>query len=258
MKQSESQKRSKTRVSHVASGDMTLKEFKRGLSSDEIRPVKRGLWGEFIYKVGMTLSRLLLRVEVRGLENLPAHDSYILCPNHETYIDGMWVGGYLPRTHLKRYACLAAQDLLTDHGAFGRLIMRVGRGIPLDRKGKPLNGLKMAIKQINDGNILMVHPEGTRTRSGKLGRIQEGAAFISRQSNAPIIPVFIDGGFEIFSPHMKLPSWWNKKERRRRRLILTYGEPLYPKQYKNAKALTEALEAWLTERFENKEIEREY
>lgn len=259
MKRSKHPRFHNERVAQATALDMTPKEFSKLQDGSEVRPIRRGLYGEFLYWAGMTLSRMLLKIEIRGTENLPGDDeAYLLCPNHETYIDGMWVGGFLPRSHRKRYACLAAEDLLTDHGAFGRLIIRVGRGIPLNRKGNPLNGMKMAIKQVKEGNILMVHPEGTRTRTGRLGKLQEGAAFISRHSEAPIIPVFIDGGYEIFSRHRKWPSFWDKKKRRRRRLILTYGKPLDPANFKNTKGLTAALEAWMTEHFARKEVPRVY
>lgn len=235
--------------------DLSPKQAARIKNNEEIRPIKRGLYGRFFNWLGMTLTKLLLRVEARGMKNLP-DAPYVLAPNHETYVDGMWVGGFLPKHHFKRYACLAAQDLLTDHGAFGRLIMRVGRGIPLNRKGNILQGMKLAMEQVKEGNILMVHPEGTRTRTGRLGRINEGAAFIAKHAQVPIVPVFIDGGYEIFNRFMKRPSFWNKVEKKRRRLIVTYGEPIDPAEYKNTKAMTAALETWLTERYAHKEVPR--
>ncbi len=222
------------------------------------KPVERGLSGKILYKLGMLLTRSLLKFEARGVENIPESSPYVLAVNHETFVDAMWVASFLPKTHFPDFACMAAQDLLTDYGWFGRIIMKVGRGIPLNRHGNPIRGLMLAKKQVEDGNILLVHPEGTRSHDGKLGKIHEGATFIAMKSNVPLVPVFIDGGFEIFSRYHRFPGTWDKKRKRRRRLIIHYGPPLYPENYKNSKAMTKDMKTWLEEAFANKEVERDF
>lgn len=222
------------------------------------RPVERGLSGRLLYRLGMFATRTLLKFEGRGLENIPKDSPYVLAVNHETFVDAMWVASFLPKDHFPAFACMAAQDLLTDYGPFGRMIMKVGRGIPLNRHGSPIRGLVLAKKQVDEGNILLVHPEGTRSHDGRLGKIHEGATFIAMKAGVPLIPVFIDGGFEIFSRYHKLPSFFNKKTKRRNRLIIHYGEPLLPENYKNSKAMTKDMKLWLEEAFSNKEVPRDF
>lgn len=224
---------------------------------DAVKPVARGLSGKLLGGLGKLLIRLLTRFEIQGQENLPKNSPYILAPNHETYVDGLIAGMGLRGKQFDKLTCLAAKELETDHGIFGKIIMRVGRGIPLDRKGNPLTSLKICIKQLEEDNILMIHPEGTRSADGKLGKIQDGAAFIAKHSNALIVPTFIDGGYEIFSRHMSSPSFFEKPFRRRR-LILKYGKPLDPKQYKNSKALTKDLSEILHQMYDDKEVPRVY
>ncbi|NLF20186.1 MAG: 1-acyl-sn-glycerol-3-phosphate acyltransferase [Clostridiaceae bacterium] len=221
------------------------------------KPIERGLVGRFFNWAGSTVVRLGLRFEIRGEENLPADAPYILAPNHETYVDGMLIGMGLKKAHFDRLTSLAARELEESHGLFGKIIMRVGRGIPIDRAGSSIQSLKICIHQLEEGNILLIHPEGTRSPDGKLGKIRDGCSFIARHADCPVVPCFLDGGYEIFSRHMKVPqlrrSFWH-----RRRLILTYGKPLYPRDYKNTKELTEALSAWLHDMYANKEVPREY
>ncbi len=222
-----------------------------------LQPVNRGIWGRVFYHLGTFVVRLGLKFELKGTENLPVHAPYIIAPNHETYVDGMLAAMGVPRHQRDLFCSLAAKELLVSHGLFGKLMMRVGRGIPIDREGSSIHSLKICINQLDQGNILMVHPEGTRTADGKLGRIRDGCAFIAKHADVPIVPCFIDGGYEIFSRHMKWPRFWSKPFRRRR-LIVSYGEPMHPRDYKNTKALTQALTEWMETMYKNKQVPREY
>ncbi len=222
-----------------------------------LEPLEQGIIGKFFYGVGIALVRLFTRFEIRGRENLPENAPYMLAPNHETYVDGLIASMGLSHEHRRKFCSLAAKDLLESHGPFGKLIVHVGRGIPIDRKGNSIHSLKTCIYQLEKGNILMIHPEGTRTADGKLGRIRDGSAFIAKQAGVPIVPVFLDGGYEIFSRHMKWPSFWEKPFRRRR-LIMTYGKPIFPENYKNTKDITQALSDWYHEMYDKKEVPRVY
>ncbi|MDI9497350.1 MAG: lysophospholipid acyltransferase family protein [Bacillota bacterium] len=230
---------------------------RRPAAETPVRPVHRGISGCLLNSFGMWLTRHLVRLEGRGLENLPASAPYILAPNHETFVDGMWVASFLPREQFKLFCSLAGSDLLTDYGLFGRIIMRVGRGVPIDRHGSPLSGLQLARAQLEAGEILMIHPEGTRSHDGRLGRIQEGAAFIAKRCRVPIIPVFIDGGYEIFGRHSTWPTPRDENGEKRR-LILTFGKPLDPADFRSARDMTAALAAWMNEKFAQKEVPRLY
>lgn len=236
------------------------KEAKRKALEHEIsriQPVERGFTGRLFTFIGKVLIRTCTRFEIRGVENLPESAPYILAPNHETYVDGLIASMGLNTSQYEKLTCLAAKELETDHGLFGKIMMRVGRGIPLDRKGNPLTSLKVCIKQLENGNILLIHPEGTRSADGKLGHIQDGCGFIAKHAKTLVVPTFIDGGYEIFSRHMKKPSFW-QKGMKRSRLIVHYGAPLNPADYKNSKELTQALSQVLHAFYANKEVPRTY
>lgn len=222
-----------------------------------IEPFKRGFTGHFFNFIGKSIVRLGTRFEIRGQENLPADAPFILAPNHETYVDGLIVGMGLPSKLLKKMTCLAAKELNTDHGWLGKVMMRVGRAIPIDRKANPLTSLKICIAQLEKGNILLIHPEGTRSADGKLGKIQDGCCFISKHAKAPVVPVFIDGAYEIYSRHMHKPRFRDQSGKKRR-VILTYGKPIYPEDFPNSKAMTKELSKILHDMYDHKEIPRVY
>lgn len=221
-------------------------------------PMRRGVSGLLIYYIGMGVSRLSIRLRAEGLENIPKQIPYVIAANHETYVDGMWIASFLPKPHFKVLSCIAAKDLGDRHGLLGRMILKVGRAIPVDRFGNPVRGLIIARKAVEEGNIMLVHPEGTRTRDGRLGEMKDGAAYIAMKSHVPLVPVFMDGGYEVFNRHMKVPQGWNPVTRQRREVILTFGKPFLPADFHSARDMTAALEAWMHERFQEKRVSRVY
>lgn len=221
-------------------------------------PIRRGLVGNMAFLFGMAYTHLGICLRAEGLANIPAEAPYVIAANHETYVDGMWIGSFLPRNHFRLFSCIAAKDLEDRHGLLGKLIVRVGRAISIDRFGNPVRGLIIARKKVDEGNILLVHPEGTRTEDGRLGEFKDGAAYIAMKSRVPLLPVFIDGGYEVFNRHMKAPQPFNAKEKRKREVILTFGKPLYPGDFKNTKEMTAALAVWMCERFAEKKIPRTF
>lgn len=221
-------------------------------------PLKRGLVGHLGFWLGMTATRLMIKLNVVGKENLPQKTPYVLAANHETYVDGMWIASYLPPRHFHLMSCIAAKDLEDKHGLLGRLIVRVGRAIAVDRYGSPVRGLIIAKNKVAEGNILLVHPEGTRSRDGHLGELKDGAAYIAMKSNVPLVPVFVDGGYEVFNRHMKRPQPRDPVTKKRHRVIIRFGRPLYPDAYKTTKEMTAALNQWMQDSFNNKKIPRKF
>ncbi len=210
-------------------------------------PVARGIQGEIGNFMGMLISRLFLHLHAYGTENIPVDAPYILSPNHVTYVDGMWVASYLTRKHFNLMCCMAAKELEESHGWIGRLIMRVGRGIAADRFGNPVRALILAKKQLEEGQILLLHPEGTRSPDGCLGELKDGACYLSKKADCPLLPVYITGGYEVFNRHMKMPKPFDWKHFRRKRVALYFGKPLLPANYAKAADMTAALTQWMQE-----------
>lgn len=221
-------------------------------------PIKRGLVGNLAFLGGMLVTRIGIRLRAEGLENIPKTTPYVIAANHETYVDGMWIGHFLPRKHFKVMSCIAAKDLEDKHGLMGRLIVKVGRAIAVDRFGNPVRGLIIAKKKVDEGNIMLVHPEGTRSIDGRLAEMKDGAAYISYKSKVPLLPVFIDGGYEVFNRHMKRPKGRDPVTHRRRTVIVRFGKPLNPADFSNAREMTVVLTEWMQTRFREKKIPRTF
>ncbi len=238
----------------VAASGSTVANHK---SKDDKYPMKRGLAGHLGNWGGMLLTKMLIHLRAVGLENIPADKPYVIAANHETYVDGMWIASFLPRKHFRKMACIAGSDLESEHGLFGKLICRVGRAVPIDRFGNPVRGLIIAKRKVEEGNIMLVHPEGTRSPDGLLGEMKNGAAYIAMKAKVPLLPVFIDGGYEVFNRHMKLPHPFDEN-RKRRTVVVHFGKPLRPEDYKDTQSMSDALTAWMTEKFRNKLVPRKF
>ena len=211
-------------------------------------PTPRGFTGFFWYHVSMAITRILVKLRGAGKENIPETNPYVICSNHQTYADGMWIMSELPRKHRKYFCALAASDLETNYGRLGRVMMHVGRGIAVDRFGNPVRGLIKAKKEVEKGHIILVHPEGTRTSDGRIAEFKDGAAYISVKSNSPLLPVYIEGGYQAWSRHMKRPQTWDKKNHRKKRITIHFGKPLMPQDYdRDAHKMTDAVYAWMKE-----------
>lgn len=210
-------------------------------------PLDRGVRGRVGYAIGMMASRIFIRLRAEGIENIPVKPPYVISPNHVTYVDGMWAAAYLPKGHFDLMCSMVAKELEDSHGWLGRLIVKVGRGIAADRFGNPVRALILAKKQLDKGEILLLHPEGTRSPDGKLGVLKDGAAYLAIKAGCPILPVYISGGYAVFNRHMKYPKTFDWKHFKRKTVTLYYGKPLMPADYPNATAMTEALTKWMNE-----------
>ena len=214
---------------------------------DNKYPTKRGFWDKVAARGFLLLTHMSVDMKCIGRENFPKDNPYVVASNHQSYVDGVLIIDYLPKGHFKHMCCLAASDLETSHGKLGRLIMRVGRGIAVDRYGNPVRGLIKAKKEVDKGNILFVFPEGTRTASGKLGELKDGAAYVAAKSNTPMIPVYISGAYQIWPRQQKKPKPF-KGFLKRKKIRIYVGEPILPQDYdSDAHKMTDALSKWMHE-----------
>ncbi len=203
---------------------------------------QRGWQGRFLYRMGMMLSRMLLRLRYVGQSNLPqGEEAYLVVANHQTMFDGLWIMGGIPKKQIPRFSCLAGADLEKNFGLTGRIMFRVGQAIPIDREGSPIRGLILARRALQKGSIVMIHPEGTRTYDGKIGEVKNGAAYLAHKTGVPVIPVYIDGGFEAFSRYMPVPRPIDWKRFRRKKMTVEYAEAIYPDNYDSVDAVMEAI-----------------
>lgn len=152
---------------------------------------------------------LLFDLKVFGLENVPKHGGAIIASNHQSYLDPVLLG-----VRLGRPISYLAKSQLFKNPLFSWLIRSL-HAFPVKQGAGDIGAMKESIRRVQEGHLLTVFPEGTRTETGDLQPIQPGVALIVRRAGVPIIPAVIDGAFEAFGPDQKVLRPWP--------ILLSYG-----------------------------------
>ncbi|MEG0370696.1 MAG: AMP-binding protein [Clostridium sp.] len=190
-------------------------------------PAMRSWFENFIFKTTTGVFKIFWKFNVRGLENIPKDNGYIICPNHETHLDGMWVAGFLPKKHKEKYFCLAKEEHVKH--SLGKFFIRILGGIPVNRTGNSAPALKKCREVLSKHNILLIHPEGTRTDNGEINIFKEGAAKLALDSDRKIIPVRIKGGYKVYPKGKLLPKIFNFRSFSRHKIEIVFGSPICPR-----------------------------
>lgn len=174
-----------------------------------------------IFGIGRFILRLFLklynRLEVEGLENLPKAP-FILAPNHASYLDGFVLASSLPSHIAKITYFLGAEEYFRNPitSLFGKLAHVIS--VNLDSKLR--ESLQKTAWVLRLKKVVVIFPEGARTRDGKLLPFRKGFAIISKELSVPVVPVAIKGTYESMSIYDKLPK--------PKKIKVIFGKPVYP------------------------------
>lgn len=137
-----------------------------------------------------------IAIEFSGVENVPTDGPFVYCSNHQSLVDILVLGAVLPGD----YKWAAKRSLMKI--PFLGWHLRLAGHVPVDRGG----GGKAAeqvidrfVTVLENGKPLLIFPEGTRTLDGELKDFKAGAFLAALRGNAPIVPVALDGTFEMMS-----------------------------------------------------------
>jgi 1-acyl-sn-glycerol-3-phosphate acyltransferase len=168
------------------------------------------------YLVGWICFRAFYRFyfgwRVYNPERVPLKGPVILAANHASFLDPPLVG-----SGVKRGINYLARENLFSLPVVGWILQR-WQVVPVDREGGGAKGLKAILDRLLDGGAIILFPEGTRTRDGKLQSARSGIGLTVIKSDAPVVPVRVFGTFEAFGRHMKVP--------RPHRVSVKYGQPM--------------------------------
>jgi 1-acyl-sn-glycerol-3-phosphate acyltransferase len=161
-----------------------------------------------------------VKVRVSGVENLDPKATYIFAGNHTSQFDIYSFQAYCPHD----FRWIAKKELF-DIPIFGLTMQRVG-SIPIDRsRGREaLKSLNLAAKRIAAGSSVLIFPEGTRSKDGKLDEFKSGAFVLAIKSGVEVVPIGFNGAFSI------LPS--GKLFPKSGEIIIRIGKPIPTRQYK--------------------------
>ena len=156
------------------------------------------------------LTKLVFFVKVNGKENMPKNGAAIMCANHISLLDGPTVVAYTKR----KVDILGKDDLFKNKFLkwfWGKLLLH-----PIKRDSADLGAIKISLKLLKEGKLLMLFPEGTRNGIKKGLKPKNGAVVMAIKAGVPIIPIGIKGNFKPF-----------------RRMTINIGKPIDYGEYKD-------------------------
>jgi 1-acyl-sn-glycerol-3-phosphate acyltransferase len=163
--------------------------------------------------------KLFWPTRVSGSENVPSSGGAIIASNHLAVVDSF----FLPAHVRRRIVFLAKSEYFTGKGVKGKFKKWFFTGTgqyPIDRSGGSVAqaALDTGIRLLNDGKLLGVYPEGTRSPDGRLHKGKTGVARMALEARAPIVPVAMIGTEKVNPIGSRM--WWPK------RIEIRIGEPL--------------------------------
>ncbi|MFO0616480.1 MAG: lysophospholipid acyltransferase family protein [Polyangiaceae bacterium] len=142
-----------------------------------------------------TSTRMLkIRVDGRGVENVPAEGAFVYCSNHQSIVDIIVLGSVLPHDYK-----WAAKRSLMKIPFLGWHLQLAGH-VPVDRGRGPAVAravMERFVSVLRAGKPLLVFPEGTRSASGALQAFKVGSFYAAVRAGVPVVPVIVSGTFEL-------------------------------------------------------------
>jgi len=154
--------------------------------------------------------KIWYKIEFVGKENIPKKGGHIFASTHRSYADPVFLA-IAGRTPL---SFMAKEELFQGNKFFAWLIGWLG-AFPVKRGKGDTEAIDRAIEELNKGRNLIIFPEGTRSKDGKVGKIKTGVALIGAVAQATIVPTAI-----IFEGKLKF----------RKKIILAFAPPVEPSE----------------------------
>ena len=155
----------------------------------------------------------LFRMEVIGLEHFPKEGGVLLCANHINNLDPPTVGITAPRP----VSFMAKKELF--HIPILKHAIRNLHAFPVKRGLADRSALRQGIKILKNGQVLGLFPEGTRSKTGEVGKGLAGAGFFALKTDASVVPCAIIGPYRPF-----------------KKLKVVYGNPIDMTELRENKA----------------------
>ena len=184
---------------------------------------KRPIAAPLMYVLARVIRVLLFRVEVTGVENLPADGAFIISPNHQSYLDPFMLCSRLPFRVFRNLFFVGAVEYFET--PLTQWFARIANLVPVDPDSNLVPAMKAGAFGLAHGKILVLFPEGERAIDGTVKKFKKGAPILAQHMRVPIVPVAIKGVFELW-PRGRSFNWRLLKLWSRHRVRIVIGAPM--------------------------------
>lgn len=182
---------------------------------------KSGIIGTFSRYISRMFLKFYFRIKAEGLSNLP-EGPCIIAPNHQSVFDGLFLAAVF-RNRLMKKTYFYAKEKHFKSGwlkAFARKHNIIIMDINKDLK----QSIQKLAELLKKGKNIIIFPEGTRSKDGRLGQFKKTFAILSQELNIPVVPVMINGSFKALPSGSWLPKPFS-------RIDIRILQPVYPENH---------------------------
>jgi len=183
----------------------------------ERAPFKQSFW-YVVSRLIQIMARDRFRLRVSGMEKLPSHGPFLICSNHQSFIDPIILGSVLPWSVFRTSFAVGTSEIFGQ--GFMRMLARWLRVVVVDPDANLIPAIRAGAYGLRHGGVLILYPEGERSIDGDPKMFKKGAAILSIHLQVPIVPLAIEGFYEAWprgKPFQKFAP-----------LQLAFGDAIYP------------------------------
>ncbi len=151
------------------------------------------------------LLRVYLRFEIVGAENLPNDESFILVANHSSHLDTLCLLAALPLRRLHRAFPVAAEEYFFQSLPRTWIAAVVVNALPFARRRARASLSVCAHLLDRPGNVLIIFPEGTRSRTGLTQSFKPGIGTLVAGRDVRVLPCHVQGAFRSWPKGRRVP-----------------------------------------------------
>lgn len=143
-------------------------------------------------RVVRPLLQLWLRLRIEDEHHVPAAGPVIIASTHQSHADSMALGSGLARP-----VYFLGDERLTRWPVLGSWLPKLGM-VPVRRGERDASALAFLDELLADGQAVVVYPEGSRSRDGRVHRLRSGVARLAAQTGVPVVPAAVRGIYEVW------------------------------------------------------------
>ena len=169
-------------------------------------------------RVVQIASRDRFHLQVTGLEKVPARGPYLLCSNHQSFVDAVVMTSLLDWPVFRVLFSVGTSEIFGS--GFMRKLARLLRVVVVDPDANLVTAMRAGAYGLRHGRVLILYPEGERSIDGSPKTFKKGAAILAIHQQVPIIPVAIDGFHDAWPRGMSFQRFAPLK--------IAFGDPIDP------------------------------
>jgi len=160
----------------------------------------------------------LFDLKVSGIEKLPKSGPYLLCSNHQSYLDPLVLGSTLPSDLFPRLFAVGTSEIFGE--GFMRRLARSLNVVVVDPDANLVSAMRAGAFGLRNGKVLILYPEGERSIDGTPRIFKKGAAILSIHLQVPIVPIAIEGFYDAWPRNQPFQGF--------KPLKIVFGDPIVP------------------------------